>query len=109
MELLTDTQTLLQGISAAQSLAPAEREVSSLLHVCKQILSFNPHLGSLPSPEDLIYDLSWLGFGQSSSRARFNDCLVSHSRSEAGNVYEAEGWQVRVADLGPEERCSALE
>ncbi|XP_026718458.1 zinc finger and BTB domain-containing protein 40 isoform X2 [Athene cunicularia] len=27
VELLTDTQTLLQGISAAQSLAPAEREV----------------------------------------------------------------------------------
>jgi len=29
--------------------------------------------------------------------------------SEAGEVYEAEGWQVRVADLGTEERCSALE
>jgi len=58
VELLTDTQVLLQGISAAQSLAPAEREVSSLLHVCKQILSFNPHLGSISSPEDLIYCLS---------------------------------------------------
>lgn len=92
MELLTDTQTLLQGISAAQSLAPAEREVSSLLHVCKQILNFNRHLGSLSSPEDLIYYLSWLDLGQSSSRTRVNDSLASHSRSEAGNEYEAEGW-----------------
>ncbi|NWQ82957.1 ZBT40 protein, partial [Columbina picui] len=33
VELLTDTRTLLQGISAAQSLAPAEREVSRIL--CK--------------------------------------------------------------------------
>lgn len=33
MELLTDTQMLLQGISAAQSLAPAEREVSRILCV----------------------------------------------------------------------------
>lgn len=61
------------------------------------------------SPEDLIYYLSWLGLGQSSSRTRFNDSLVSPSGSEAGNVYEAEGWQGRVADLGTQERCSASE
>lgn len=109
VELLTDTQTLLQGISAAQSLAPTEREVSSLLHVCEQILSFNPHLGSLSSPEDLIYYFLWLGLGQSSSRTQFNDFSVSHCGSEAGNIYEAEGWQARVSDLGTEERCSALE
>lgn len=63
MELLTDAQVLLQGISVAQSLAPAEREVSRLLHVCKQILSFNPHLGSLSSPEDsiLLPVMAWFG------------------------------------------------
>lgn len=109
MELLTDTQTLLQGISAAQSLAPAEREVSGLLSICKEIQSFNPHLGSLSSLEDLVYHLSRLGLGQASSRTLFNDSLVCYSGSEAGNVYEAEGWQVRVADWGTEERGSALE
>lgn len=34
VEHLTDTQILLRGISAAQSLAPADREVSSLLSAC---------------------------------------------------------------------------
>ncbi|KAM3659466.1 LOW QUALITY PROTEIN: zinc finger and BTB domain-containing protein 40 [Ammospiza maritima maritima] len=37
VELLTDTQVLLQDISAAWSLAPAERDMNRLLHLCKQI------------------------------------------------------------------------
>ncbi|KAM6236674.1 zinc finger and BTB domain-containing protein 40 isoform 1-T2 [Spheniscus humboldti] len=35
VELLTDTQTLLQGISAAQSLAPAEREAMEQVVKCE--------------------------------------------------------------------------
>lgn len=49
MELLTDTPTLLQGISAAQSLAPAEREVSRILCVQANNELYSPFRISIKS------------------------------------------------------------
>lgn len=64
MELLRDTQVLLPGISAAWSLAPAEREMNGLLHLCKQIQSFHPHLGGNTGIlKDLIYYLPFWVWG----------------------------------------------